>query len=211
MRIQRAGDIGAPDRPRSALFALLGINIVVYILWQMLGRSEWGVGLMADHFLVSLEAMTGLRVWTLLTSAFSHLDFSHFLFNMIGLWVFGGAVEQVLGPRRFTHLYLAGGIAASLGHVMFSLVSGSPNPALGASGSVMALAVMFALLFPKRTLLINFFVPVPAGIAVAGYVLLDLAGAVSGGSSIAHAAHLGGALYGYLYYRFAIRPRLRRR
>ncbi|HHO53684.1 MAG TPA: rhomboid family intramembrane serine protease, partial [Deltaproteobacteria bacterium] len=97
------------------------------------------------------------------------------------------------------------GIMASAGHVIYSLITQDPTPALGASGSVMALAVLFGAMFPNRTLLLNFFIPVPAALAVAGFILLDIMGAVSGGSQVAHAAHLGGAAYGLAYWYLRIR------
>lgn len=175
---------------------LVAVNIAVFALWQYpeLVATET----MAAHFLVSLEAVTSGRVWTLLTSCFSHVDANHLLFNGIALWVFGRSVELVVGPRRLLGLYLVGGILASIGHVAFGLAAGSDNPALGASGSVMAIGVVYGALFPRQTLLIGFIIPMPAALAVALFIVLDLLGLFGAGlSNIAHAAHLGGAAYGF--------------
>ncbi len=201
----------APGQRTSILYVLIGINVAVFLLWQVAQSSQFFLDLMAANFLVSLDAMYGGRVWTLLTSAVSHIDLGHLAFNMLALWVFGRSVELTIGWKRTLHLYVAGGIVASLGHVLFSLLAATGTPALGASGSVMALAVVYAALFPKRTLMINFILPVPAAIAVAGYLLLDVFGVFSAGSGVAHAAHLGGAAYGLAFFWIRIRPKLRPR
>jgi len=210
----RRGVPVAPSTPR-LLWGLIGVNVLVYVAWQLAirqGEGSFWVEAMADHFLVSLQAMRAGRVWTLLTSAFSHIDPFHLFVNMLALWVFGRDVYRVTGARGFLHLYVVGALIASLGHVAYSLLSGSPNPALGASGSVMAIAVVFAALYPRRILLVNFFIPVPAALAVAVYVVLDALGVFGGTSdNIAHAAHLGGAAYGLLYWLVALRRKQRLR
>jgi len=189
-----------------ALNALLVLNGLVFIAWWTVGES-W---LMHEHFLVSLPLVARGHVWTLLTSALSHIDLGHLLFNMLALWLFGRIVERVIGSLSFVALYVAGGIVASLGHVAWGAVTGDATPALGASGSVMAVAVTFAVLFPLQKLYLFFMVPMPAWFAVLLYVGLDLFGLFDGRSSIAHAAHLGGAATGLLYGMVWGRARLRR-
>lgn len=190
----------APQNP-TALWVLMGINALVYAIWQLWGLADphqW----MAANFLVSSEAVLSGRVWTLITSAFSHVEPMHLLFNMIALYVFGRPVLMVLGSARFTALYLVGGLMGSIGHVAFGLFTGDPVPALGASGAVMAIAVPYGLWFPRQTLLINFFIPVPAWLAVLLFIGSDVLGLFGtspfgmGDQGIAHAAHLGGALVG---------------
>jgi membrane associated rhomboid family serine protease len=124
--------------------------------------------------------------------------------------VFGREVEQVIGSRGLLRLYIMGALIASLGHLGFNFLSHTDVAALGASGAVMAIAVQYGALFPKRVLMINFFIPIPAAIAVAGYVLLDVWGMFSGGDGIAHAAHLGGAAYGLWHHAKRVRPYLQR-
>ena len=138
----------------------------------------------------------------------------HLAFNMFGLYIFGRPVARALGTGHLLHLYVVGAIMASLGHVAFGLATGDATPALGASGAVMALAVVFAALHPDTTILVGFFLPMPAWAAVAGFILLDVVGTFSPGSSIAHAAHLGGAAYGLLFWYIKLRqpprPRFRK-
>ncbi|MEQ1503758.1 MAG: rhomboid family intramembrane serine protease [Myxococcota bacterium] len=188
------------ERSNQVLFGLIAINVLVFLLWtQSAGTILEQV--MASQFLVSVESIVHLRVWTLLTAEFSHISPTHLLFNMLGLWVFGREVGQTLGWRDLLNLYLVGAVVASLGHVVFGLVTGDPAPSLGASGAVYAISVVYAAMFPNRTLMINFLIPVPAAVAVAGYILLDLFGAFGmGGGGVAHAAHLGGAAYGLAFW-----------
>ena len=185
----------------AALWVLIALNAAVYAAWQLWGLADPNQTMLA-HFLVSPESVLSGRVWTLLTSAFSHVDPMHLLFNLIALYVFGRPVLLVLGSFRFTALYLAGGLAGSIGHVLFGLITGDGAAALGASGAVMAIAVPYGMWFPRQTLLINFFIPVPAWLAVLFFIGTDVLGLFGtspfsmSDNPVAHAAHLGGALVG---------------
>jgi membrane associated rhomboid family serine protease len=205
-RPQRVYRVRPEPATSRALLGLIAANVAVFALWVLGGRHN---AFLSANFLVSDDRVLTGRVWTLLTSEFSHTDPMHLLFNMLALWVFGRDVEQVIGSARFIGLYLAGAVAASVAHVVWNLIGAHGVPALGASGAVMAIAVVFGGLFPTRTLMVNFFVPVPAAIAVGIYVLLDVAGVIGGGGATAHAAHLGGAAVGLAYW-LSIRPRIRR-
>lgn len=186
------------ERNEQTLWTLIGINVVVFVLWQLTANTPFQ-GLLAQHFVVSAESVLSLRLWTLITYGFSHYDAMHLLFNMFGLWMFGRDVMSTVGWKHFLGLYLAGALVAALCHLAFQLTMGA-GPALGASGAVMAIAVVYAALFPNRTLMINFLFPVPAAVAVGYYILLDVFGLMQPGSGIAHAAHLGGAAYGLLFW-----------
>lgn len=191
------------------MWVLIGLNVAVYVMWQYLGNSRSGLIWLNENFLVSWPHLASGRVWTLLTSEFSHSDPQHLLFNMIALWVFGSAVHQVVKDVLFIHLYVVGAVLASLAHVAYGAALGSAVPALGASGAVMGIAVVYACLFPRNKLLIMFFLPAPAWLAVAGFIALDLFGVLSPVSDgVAHMAHLGGAAYGAAFYYFWLRKRV---
>lgn len=192
------------ERAGQVLWTLIGVNVAVFVLWQI-SRGTAFQSVMGDHFLVSFESIAHFRVWTLVTSTFSQVEPAHLLFNMFALYVFGRDVGQALGWKTLLNLYLVGGVIASACHVLFSVATGDLSPALGASGSVMAVSVMYAALFPNRTLLLQFFIPVPAAVAVGGYILLDVFGLFGSGSTVAHAAHLGGAAYGLAWWWFRVR------
>lgn len=198
--------------PTPALRALTAINVGVFILWQLAGPDPAAAAWMQDQFSVSWHNVLSGRIWTLLTSEVSHFSLMHLAFNLLALWTFGGDVERLVGTRGFLHLYIAGGVLASVGHLVFGAVTGTLTPAVGASGAAMAIAVVSALLFPDRMLLVFFVIPMPIRWGVALFLLTDVLGMFSpNGSSVAHAAHLGGALYGWFYARNHLTGYLRTR
>lgn len=190
------------------------INIGVFFMWMALGQenSEF----MMNNFLVSWSALQEGRVWTLITSVFSHNMFLHIFINMFVLNSFGSLLEVVLGRTRFLIFYLIAGVVSSLGHSLVSaFVLGNPElPALGASGAIAGLVLVFALMFPKEKILLFGIIPLPALWGALAFVALDFWGlsaqAHGGGLPIGHGAHLGGALTGVLYYFFYLRKHIRR-
>jgi membrane associated rhomboid family serine protease len=162
---------------------------------------------------VSWDALLDGRLWVLLTSVFSHISLLHILLNMLVLNNFGPILERVLGAKAFLKFYLVAGIFSSLAHSLVSaLILSKPEvPALGASGAISGLVMVFSLLFPKQIMLLFGLVPVPALIGALMFAGLDLWGlfvqAEGGGLPIGHGAHLGGAFCGLFYYFFVLRPR----
>lgn len=135
------------------------------------------------------------RVWQPITYMFMHGGFTHILFNMLTLFMFGRILENFWGSKRFLQFYLICGIAGAAAHLLTSDAS-----AVGASGAIMGLMAAFAYLFPNTELYL-FFIPVPlkAKFVIPGLMALDLFGAISPTSDgIAHWAHLGGALAGLI-------------
>lgn len=157
------------------------------------------------------------RYWTLLTSVFSHLEFWHIFMNMFVLYNFGFAIESILGTKRFAFFYLAAGIFSSLCHAATSnyFLHQPHLPALGASGAVSAVIMLFSFLFPREKILLLGIIPLPAIFGALAFVALDLWGLAAqssgGGLPIGHGAHLGGALAGFLFYIIYLRPKLNRR
>lgn len=206
---------------------ILGLNVVVFLLWQLALRSSppvapWGPdALSAPPLLLALERsfwtsavhLLHGRAWTLLTSAFSHMDILHLALNMMVLWGFGGILERLLGRARFTALYLTAAVFASLSHCVVStlLMSQPAKAALGASGALSAVVLVYALLFPRHRILLFGVIPLPALTAALLFVALDLWGlaaqARGGGLPIGHGAHLGGTLMGFLWWAFDLRRR----
>jgi membrane associated rhomboid family serine protease len=189
-------------------FLFLAINVVVFLAWTWLGQHPF----MVANFLVSYDAIAEGRWWTLISSEFSHILFLHFFLNMYVLTTFGVIVESVIGSVRFFVFYLAAGVIASLSHAAVSAyVIGNPSgAALGASGALSGVIIVFSLLLPQARLLFLGLIPMPAIVGAAVFVGLDLVGlffqAQGGGLPIGHGAHLGGAAVGALYYVLAVRP-----
>jgi membrane associated rhomboid family serine protease len=139
--------------------------------------------------------------WTFLTYMFVHVGLLHLLANMLMLFVFGAPVESRMGSRTFLLYFLACGLGAAL----FSLgLRGIVpiGPFVGASGAVLGVAVAFAMFWPDAELLVF---PIPIPLKARTFVLvllgLDLLGAIYFNDEVAHVAHLGGALSGYLFFR----------
>lgn len=145
----------------------------------------------------------GFRPWQLLTHAFLHGGLGHLATNLFGLWMFGRDVERVLGSRRFLELYLASVLCAAGAQLLATALTHETEPTLGASGGVFGILGAFALLFPRRVILLLFPpIPLPAPLFVALYALFELFAGVSGAQAgVAHFAHLGGLAGGLLALR----------
>jgi membrane associated rhomboid family serine protease len=186
---------------------ILVLNIIVFLMWNTLGESDF----MAQNFLVSWTALAEGRIWTLVTSEFSHIDFWHIFVNMYVFYMFGSVLESALGTRVFLNFYLTACIVSSISHSLISawLLQQPDLPALGASGAVSGAVLLFALLFPREKIFLFGIIPLPALVAAFLFVGLDLWGLMAqtagGGLPIGHGAHLGGALTGFLFYVFFIR------
>ena len=198
---------------------LLIVNVLVFLAQQASGE------LLLAHFALwplgpsHLERLSnggvvevGFAPWQLLSYGFLHGDFPHIAFNMLALWMFGGPVENALGARRYTLYYVVCVLGAALAQLA-TIALFQPTdfyPTLGASGGVFGLLLAFALLYPQARIMLFFVpVPVPARIAVVGYMILELVLGVTGTQAgVAHFAHLGGALVGFALIQYW---RMRRR
>lgn len=194
-----------------AVTSILIVNIAVFLTWNISGGARPEPDFMINNFLVSWEALAEGRFWILITSAFSHNMFFHLFMNMFVLINFGVVVESTIGFSRFVKFYLVAGAVSSFSHAFVSAwVLHQPElPALGASGAISGVVLLYSLMYPKQKILIFALIPVPALWAVAVFVGLDIWGLIAqaegGGLPIGHGAHLGGVLTGVIYYFISIR------
>ncbi|OWQ90862.1 rhomboid family intramembrane serine protease [Roseateles aquatilis] len=139
------------------------------------------------------------EVWQPVTYAFLHGDIWHLFFNMFGLWMFGSELETVWGGKRYAQLLLASALTGAAAQLVFTLVMGSFAPTVGASGALFGLLLSYGLLFPDRVIM-PLFPPIPmkAKYFVAIFGAIELFMGITGGSGIAHFAHLGGMLGAWL-------------
>lgn len=181
---------------------LLAINIVIwiaqiYFFKQGTPLEIWGAlwGLDTGNF----------EVWQLVTHLFMHasvnalggIEFMHILFNMLTLWIFGRILENFWGSKKFIQFYMICGLAAGAAQ----LLVGHFTLAVGASGAIMGLMAAFAYLFPNTELMFMFIpIPIKAKFAIPGLMAIDLFGGIANvqGDNVAHFAHLGGAVAGFL-------------
>jgi len=168
---------------------LLFANVAVYL--------AMAIGLIPPRLvneLVLVPVLVPFRPWSILTYQFLHAGAMHLLFNMIGLFFFGPRLEVRLGSRHFLGLYLGSGIAGALLSVF------TPNVAIvGASGAVFGILLGFARYWPQERIYIWGVLPVPARILVIVLAVMSIWLGIGGGGNIAHFAHLGGFLGGWLY------------
>jgi len=176
--------------------ALLIANVAIYLLEAggVLALGEfalWPPGGFGSQF----------EPWQLVTYAFLHGSLTHILFNMLGLYMFGAEIERLFGSRFFALYYLACVVAAAVCHlVVTSWVGGPAVPMVGASGGVYGLLLAFGIYFPHRRVLLLFPpIPLPARIFVIAFAALELFfGITQTAAGVAHFAHLGGMLGGFL-------------
>ena len=187
-----------------AVPSIIFFNVVVYIMWLFSSGAEGSF--MVQNFLVSWQGLSQGRLWTLLSSVYSHNMFFHLFINMYILKGFGPIVERTIGYKSFMRFYWSAGIISSLSHSAVSafLMDQPGLPALGASGAVAGVILLFCLFYPREKILIFGLIPVPALMGALFVVGLDLWGltAQMGGHGlpIGHGAHLGGAFTGLIYY-----------
>lgn len=143
--------------------------------------------------------------WQLLSYQFIHdaNGFTHILFNMLALWMFGSEMERHWGSKRFIFYYILCGIGAGIIHMIVSpllTANGAYVPTVGASGAIMGVLIGYGFTFPDRpVMMFPFFIPIPAKYFVLIYAGIDLImGLTNTRSGVAHFAHLGGAATGYI-------------
>lgn len=142
--------------------------------------------------------------WQIVTYAFLHGDVTHLFFNMLGLWMFGSDIEMVLGRKRYLQLFGASVLTAAFTQMVFSLLTGSMAPTVGASGGLFGLLLTFGMMFPNRTI-VPLFPPIPmkAKVFVLVFGALELLFGLTGSmSGVAHFAHLGGMLGAYALLKY---------
>ena len=148
--------------------------------------------------LVPLLVWKKYFLWQLFTYLFLHGGFTHLLFNLLALWMFGGELENYWGSKKLLFYFLFCGIGAGVLTVLLS-----PNqfiPVIGASGAIYGILLAFGWLFPNRPIFIYFLFPIPAKYMVLLYGIIEGFSSPEGtGGGIAHLTHLGGLLFGLFY------------
>lgn len=180
------------------ILALIALNSSIFAAWKVPFLRSF----MSRYFLHSTRS----HPVTLLTSTFSHATGLHLLFNMMALYSFGRLLHDKMGREQFLAFYLTSGLAASAGSHALRAWRGETTKSLGASGAVFSVAAACAHQ-PQISVSLIFlpFVPVPISMALPAMMVYDAAGVVNRWSTFDHAAHLSGAIFGYVYYTISTR------
>lgn len=213
---------------RSVTFNLVAINVIVFLATM---RSATFTDYLSLHYLFNthhFDQGVGFQPFQIITHMFMHGSIGHIFFNMWGLYMFGNILEHVWGPRRFLAFYFITGLGAVVLHMgvqifMMIKMTGTADPSiamlnanpdavalyvsqtLGASGAIFGVATAFATLFPNTELMIiPIPIPVKAKYLMPVYILIELSLGLAQhqGDNVAHFAHLGGALFGYLLVKY---------
>jgi membrane associated rhomboid family serine protease len=188
-----------PGPMTPAIQALILANIVVFVAGWVAPSFDF-----AGWFGLIPEAVFGLELWRIVTYMFLHASFFHILFNMLSLWMFGVELERRWGKRYFTKYYFVCGVGAAITTLLLALMLGERSlmytlPTIGASGAVYGILLAFGLYFPHVPILMFFVFPVPARYAVMIMGGIALLSSMQSAGGVAHAAHLGGLVAGYLF------------
>jgi membrane associated rhomboid family serine protease len=194
--------------------ALLIANVVVFLLEQIPSLQPlllaygalWPIGHAQLVQYPNGEVMaSGFHFWQVITYSFLHGSWSHIFFNMFALWMFGGPIEHLLGAKHYTFYYFFCAVTAAIAHMLVAqYFTHGFYPTLGASGAIFGLLVAFGVMYPRLKMFLIFLpIPMPAWVFVIGYILLELFFGVSGyESGVAHFAHLGGAVGGFVLLQY---------
>ena len=188
----------------NTMYVIIGANVAVWVLWQNHNLRRF----LADHFAVSTYGvLSELRVHTLFTSIISQPNFGLLLGNCITLWFFGSECLAILGTRRFLQLYVFGGAVSSAVAVVWPLLAPRHHGlnvhslSFPATGAVNAVVMYSILTFPQRTILLYFFLPVPAALLGGLFVAKDAYALTTGDRAYGSAGNLAGSALGtYLFY-----------
>lgn len=207
-------------RTTPVVLNLIIINTLVFFAQSVFGGSS-DLNRINDLFALHHYKSDEFRPYQLVTHMFMHGSFFHLLFNMLGLWMFGSIIEGTWGPKRFFLFYLICGLGAGLAqmanysfeywNIDHAVISAELNAqyqvamrlqcTVGASGAIMGVLAAYGYLYPNTQL---FIMPIPFPVkakwAILGIIALDVFGGVSRvpTDNVAHFAHLGGALIGFL-------------
>ena len=207
---------------------LLLVNIIAFVAtWMLQLRGLDLNDLLGLHFFMAAD----FQAWQLVTYMFLHSGFTHILFNMFALWMFGVVIENVWGPKKFLFYYISCGVGAgimqeiaqffsfyftisaqdptvgfgelfAIGHQLSTQLNGWTT--IGASGAVYAILLAFGMIFPnERIFIFPLPIPIKAKWFVMIYVAIELFSAIgTPGDNVAHMAHLGGMLFGFFMIRY---------
>lgn len=178
--------------------ALLLINVAIYCI------DQYFLGGLLTAYGALYPIGPYFMPWQVATYAFLHGSFMHLAFNMLGLWMFGSEIERLWGPKRFAQFYAASVLTAALTQLLLCAVIGSNAPTVGASGGLFGLLLAFGMMFPNREVMLLFPpIPMRAKVYVAVFGGIELFLGVTGTQAgVAHFAHLGGMLGGWLMIRY---------
>lgn len=197
--------------PSTAIGWIIAINVAIFIIDALSEPTRGPGSLHAVSSALSLNTGVLARPWLwwkFITCGFAHAsypDYQHILFNMLGLFFLGRIVEQRYGRKEFLWFYMVTIVLGSILWCVLNNIQGLPAfvPLVGASGAITGVVMLFALNFPKQTVLLFFVIPMPAWVLGVMLVMFNLfgMGGVAGEPNVAYGVHLAGAGFALVYFK----------
>ncbi|MGD9992062.1 MAG: rhomboid family intramembrane serine protease [Salinivirgaceae bacterium] len=194
----------------SMLTRLIYVNLGVFVMVKLVDAAYLLFAIQGSNFLIDWLAAPAqfsqllYKPWTIFTYMFLHQQFLHILFNLLWLYWLGKIFLEYLTGKQLLNVYLLGGLSGAAFYILaYNIFPGFENAlpfsyALGASAGVLAIVVAIAVYVPNYTIYLLFIGPVKLKYIALVSVLLDLI-LITDGNAGGHLAHLGGALFGYLF------------
>jgi rhomboid family protein len=195
-------------RPNSLTYSFGPGPITPAVKWIIWANVAMFVATIIRHDLIEVlgvvpaDVIERYRLWQPITYMFMHAGPTHILFNMLGIWMFGVELERLWGTNFFLRYYAVTGIGAAITTILvallpFEITASTYNTVtVGASGALFGILLAFALYYPERPILMALIFPIPAKYFV---IIIGALSFFSSPGGVAHAAHLGGLIFGYLY------------
>ncbi|HRP02669.1 MAG TPA: rhomboid family intramembrane serine protease [Candidatus Kapabacteria bacterium] len=214
---RREGRFGRFGLFPPVLKGLIIINLLVFFIQYFILSTITFGGISLENLFVKYFALWPFDIgrlvgledfsfypWQLISYQFMHGGFWHIFMNLFALWMFGSELESEWGSKKFLYYYLLTGVGAAIVHLIITpMLGGDLRPTVGASGAVYGILLAFGMTYPNRPIfMFPLFIPIPAKYFVVIFAGLELFSGFSGNDGVAHFAHLGGALTGFLLFKF---------
>lgn len=199
-RTRAPGIFYAPGFPKGVKWLLIS-NVAVFILgfFAQLVQIDRPLGIFA---LSPYAIVHYLFVWQLASYLFLHGGFGHIIWNMLALWMFGADLERVWGTRKFIRFYFFCGIGAGICVVLLNYLLPWGNPlssTIGCSGAIFGILLAYAMIYPDRTILWGFLIPIQVKYFVMIVGAIAFMMSFQPGNGVSNFAHLGGLLFAYIF------------
>jgi len=213
------------------VYWLIGINVLIFVAMMFIGHKvvahmdvqnlelENRHGQQIDRIILTISDVLSMipqavlkngAIWTFVTYMFMHGSYTHILFNMLGLFIFGIHVERQMGSKEFLlYYFVTGSLAGVLSFAVYCFTGTFIVSLVGASGALYAVQLAYAVFFPNSVVYIWGIIPLRAPIMVLGFTALSLFFVITGGGGkVAHLTHLAGFAFGWIYFmvRFGVSP-----
>jgi membrane associated rhomboid family serine protease len=210
-RYRTSASLLFPSFPPGVKWLIIA-NVAIYLIY-FFGSIIHGAPIFSSLQLVPYDVVH-LEIWQLVTYLFLHSLASpwHILLNMLALWMFGAAIEETWGTRRFLQFYFICGVGAGICVVLANMAVGNPyQPVIGASGAIYGVLLAFGMLFPDQEVLLMLIIPMKAKYMVMIFGAIAFLGSFQMGGTVSSLAHLGGMVVGYIYIKTQFSTRRRPR